>query len=309
MFESKPTDDVHLVERYRYDPKAGIGLVLLAAIFIALTPSMAKLAYQADANTLAVVTCRCVSAALGIGAYMMVTGRKLAFVFRDYPLGPLTGTAQAFGSLGLLLAVAYIDAGLAFLIVFFHPFLVAIVEHNRGNTELRPIHVILIGCALSGLALAVTAGLGVSNYFGVGAAVLGAIATTVMVVSMSDASKKTNVLSASFSMMFWASIYYVAASVIGPPLGFLDAMIWPNTTTGWLGMAGTGLSFTIGYLLFFAGAKTIGITRASVLSIIEPVLALVFAMILLGEWITLFQWFGVALVVGSLLVFERLQTK
>ncbi|MEO0910644.1 MAG: EamA family transporter [Pseudomonadota bacterium] len=207
MFESKPTDDVHLVERYRYDPKAGIGLVLLAAIFIALTPSMAKLAYQADANTLAVVTCRCVSAALGIGAYMMVTGRKLAFVFRDYPLGPLTGTAQAFGSLGLLLAVAYIDAGLAFLIVFFHPFLVAIVEHNRGNTELRPIHVILIGCALSGLALAVTAGLGVSNYFGVGAAVLGAIATTVMVVSMSDASKKTNVLSASFSMMFWASIY------------------------------------------------------------------------------------------------------
>ncbi|MCG7522763.1 DMT family transporter [Ruegeria sp. Ofav3-42] len=307
MIGSRPTDKVRFSGRSLDDPKAGIGLVLLAAVFIAVTPSTAKLAYQADANTLAVVTFRCVSAVLGIGAFMLVTGQKFTFVFRDFPFGPLTGTAQAFGSFGLLLAVGYIDAGLAFLIVFFHPFLVAIVEQFRGNTRLRLIQMALIVCALSGLALAVSAGLGVASYFGVGAAILGALGSTVMVVTMSDASRKTNVISASFSMMFWASIYFIAASVIGPSLHLLDAMIWPNSVTGWIGMAGTGFCFTVGYLLFFAGAKIIGITRASVLSIIEPVLAILFAMVLLSEWITLTQWLGVALVVGSLVIFEKFQ--
>ena len=298
-----------MTDRYPHNPQAGIGLVLIAAIFIALTPSMAKIAYQADANTLAVVTFRCVSAVLGIGAFMMITGRTLAFVLRDFPLGPITGTAQAFGSLGLLLAVAYIDAGLAFLIVFFHPFLVAVVEHIRGNAQLRPVHVILIGSALLGLTLVVSAGLGVASYLGIGAAVLGTIGSTVMVVSMSDASKKTNVFTSSFSMMFWASIYFIIAAIIGPLLGLLDTMAWPTTAIGWLGMVGTGFAFTVGYLLFFAGAKMIGITRASVLSMIEPVLAILFAMILLNEWITLTQWLGVAFVVGSLVVFEKLQTE
>lgn len=307
MNERKSIEATRSPERYSPTQKAGITLVLLGAVFIALTPSMAKLAYVADANTIAVVTSRCVLAVLGLGAFMVVSGRGVAFVLRDLPLGPLTGAAQALGSLGLLLSVAYIDAGLAFLIVSSFPFLVAVVEHVRGKTRLKPIHVALICFALAGLALSVSAGLGSTSALGIVAAVIGAVATTVMVLCMSAASERTNVIAASFSMMFWASVYFILTSVIGPSFYVLDAVAWPTTGTGWIGLMGTGISFTLGYLLFFQGAQIIGITRASVLSISELVLAILFAMVLLGEWITLIRWVGVALVVGSPMVFEKHQ--
>ena len=40
------------------------------------------------------------------------------------------------------------------------------------------------------------------------------------------------------------------------------------------------------------------------ISIVEPVLIVLFAIMLVHEWLTAIQWLGVALVVASLLVME-----
>lgn len=293
----------------RFEQRIGVGMVVLAAVCIAISPSTAKIAYQADADPLAVVAVRCVLAWIGIGAFLVATGRPISIFQYNYKHGLLTGTAQVLGSLGLFLAVAHMDVGLAFLIVFFHPFLIAIFEHFRGKTRLTVAHASLILVALGGLALTVSVKFDTISSIGVGAAILGALAAAVMVVSVAEAAKKTNVLSATFNMMAWASLYLVVATLIGPYLDLFEPMTLPTTGIGWLGILGTGVAFTLGYLLFFSGATAIGVSRASVLSIVEPVFAILFAMLLVNEWLTLAQWVGVVLVVGSLALMEMTQTR
>jgi len=60
----------------------------------------------------------------------------------------------------------------------------------------------------------------------------------------------------------------------------------------------------LGDTLFFVGAAIIGATRAAMIGIVEPVLMILFAIMLVHEWLTAIQWLGVALVVLSLLVME-----
>ena len=81
-------------------------------------------------------------------------------------------------------------------------------------------------------------------------------------------------------------------------------MVFPETFKGWVGILGTGVTFTLTYTLFFFGAGIIGAARASMISIIEPVLTILIAILLVQEWLTAVQWLGVVLVVVSLLVME-----
>ena len=60
----------------------------------------------------------------------------------------------------------------------------------------------------------------------------------------------------------------------------------------------------MGDTLFFVGAAIIGATRAAMIGIVEPVLPILYAIMLVHEWLTAIQWLGVALVVLSLLVME-----
>jgi drug/metabolite transporter (DMT)-like permease len=53
---------------------------------------------------------------------------------------------------------------------------------------------------------------------------------------------------------------------------------------------GTGVSFKLAYVLFFIGATVIGTTRASILSISEPVMIIVVAVLLIDERLTPIQW-------------------
>lgn len=105
-------------------------------------------------------------------------------------------------------------------------------------------------------------------------------------------------------MTVWSSFYFIIVAIFGPALGLIDSMAFPVSLKGWVGILGTGVTFTLGYTLFFVGAAIIGATRAAMISILEPVLTIMFAIILVNEWLTAIQWLGVAMVVASLLVME-----
>ena len=57
----------------------------------------------------------------------------------------------------------------------------------------------------------------------------------------------------------------------------------PATATGWLGFSGVALGSTVGTLAFFCAIPMIGAVRATMISNVEPLLGIVFAVVLLGE--------------------------
>ena len=78
----------------------------------------------------------------------------------------------------------------------------------------------------------------------------------------------------------------------------------PDGAAGWLGLAGAGGGVTVGLVAFFAAFRFIGPVRATMLSNVEPLLGVLFAVTVLGERLSSLQWTGVALAVAALTLFE-----
>ncbi len=285
-----------------------LGLLLVAGgmLCVSFTPVAAKLAYLGDANPLAVMTARCVLGMAGLGLFCLFWGIPLRIRDAAFRFGAVTGLAQVGASAGVLAAIAYIDVSLAILIVFIHPLLIAILNHLRGAARLNLLQFLCILSALLGLALALAVDFSTLDPFGLALAFLGMLGATVMVLAVFKAGRTVGSIPANFHMTVWASAIFLVAAVSGPALHLYDGPAFPGTATGWLGLAATGVSFTLGYVLFFSGAAVIGPTRASILSIGEPLMTILFAIALVGEHLSWLQWIGVACVVVSLGAIETL---
>ena len=53
----------------------------------------------------------------------------------------------------------------------------------------------------------------------------------------------------------------------------------------------------------------IGVTRASILTLVDPLFAAIIAVLFLGQFLTIFEWTGFAIILGGLLVFEIRKSK
>lgn len=283
----------------------GVGCVLLSAFLIAVTPNAAKIAYQEGANPLAVITFRCVLGTAGLALYLSVRKRWPQEGWKTFRKSFLTGLTQAFTALGFLGAVAFIDVSLAALIFYFHIFLVAVVGHFRGDVRLNRRLLSCIAVAVLGLALVLGVTLQSLNVMGLGLSLLGMAAVTVMIFAVGRTSREIGPIAANFHMTLWASFFFVIAALFGPATGMIEGMVLPASVKGWAGIIGNSVTTTLGFVFFFTGAGIIGMTRATILSVMEPVLAIFLAILLVQEWLTPLQWGGVILIVGSLYLFEK----
>ena len=80
----------------------------------------------------------------------------------------------------------------------------------------------------------------------------------------------------------------------------------PQTTFGWIALGGNGVAYCVAWVSFFAGARILGATRASMLTLVEPPGAALGAWLLFGETYTPLQWAGFFIVLAALFAFEKL---
>ena len=287
----------------------GVGMVLLGAVAIGLMPSATKIAYQEGANPLAVITLRCVVGMLGIGLYMLISRQSFKVEKAALRYSSLSGVAQVFNSFGLLGALAYIDVSITVLIFSCFPFLIVIIEHYSGRCKMTLFVMACISSALVGLAM--TLGLSFDNLNSTGLllAVMALISVTFMIFIVSKSTRQIGVIPANFYMTAWASLYFLIFAFLAPLTGLVDAAIYPGSLKGWVAILVTGISFSLAYVLFFAGANIIGTTRASILSISEPIMFILFAVVIVDERLLPVQWLGVVLIIASLFVMEMPRKK
>lgn len=283
----------------RRRPLFGVLLVLLSAAAIAVAPTAAKLALDAGANTPTVVAARAVVGAVLVGALIAWSGQ--AFVVDREARGRCfqAGVFYAVGSAGFIGSVAFIPVGLAVLIVFTHPLLVAAVSHRLGGDRLTPRKLALALAALAGLALALRpeAGRGLDPA-GVALAALGAAAACGMILLTARAQERATNLQVNFHMAALTAAAFAAGATAA------GAWSFPSGAVGWLGLLAAGAGLAVGLVAFFAAFRHIGPVRASMVSNVEPLLGILVAAAVLGETLGPWQWGGVALVVASLALFE-----
>jgi drug/metabolite transporter (DMT)-like permease len=188
------------------------------------------------------------------------------------------------------------------LICFLHPLLVGLVGGRLGEAQglKRTMGGMLV--AFAGLALAIGFSFDKLNMAGVALAGLSMIACAAVIVGSGHAAKQAGSLAVVFYMMLSAA---VTLALLFPLAG---TWALPAGHLGWLGLSGVAIGATIGAtigtLTFFAGLTLIGTVRATMLSNLEPVLGILFAMLVLGERIVALQGLGIALVIGAIVALE-----
>jgi drug/metabolite transporter (DMT)-like permease len=277
----------------------GVLLVLLSGMAIAVVPTSAKLAFDTGANTLTVVTLRGVVGMALMALFMAATSQSFRLPERTLVPCAAAGLAHALVAYGFIGSVAHIPVNMAVLIYATHPILLALIFHLQGRERLTLRKLALAFMVLAGLAFVLAGGLDEPDATGLALATLASLAVCVVIL-LGARAQRAGATSTQVNLIMIA----VATIVCGVAATAGGAWSLPAGAVGWLGLAGAGGGVTVGLVAFFAAFRFIGAVRATMLSNVEPLLGVLFAVVVLGERLSTLQWSGVALAVAALILFE-----
>jgi drug/metabolite transporter (DMT)-like permease len=276
----------------------GAFLVVLSAAAIAVVPTLARLAYDGGSDTLTVITTRSIVTAGTCLLVMAALGRPLIIRGSALRISLALGLLYAIHLYGLLGAVSYLPVNVVILIFYLHPLMVGVIAVLFGREAMSWGRFGASAAAIVGLGLAVGFSLGNLNWIGMALALVAAMLAAVIIIGGSHAMKSSDSLGVTCYMMLSAAATLVVISLIQGDLRL------PVTLQGWTGFGGVAIAYTIGTVTFFAAIPFLGAVRAAMISNLEPVLGILFAMAVLGEAISPLQAVGIVLVICSIFALE-----
>ena len=276
----------------------GIGLVLLSAAVMATAPTLARLAFEAGSNTLTVVTLRTLIGAALMAGMLAAFARPVLPPPAAWPVALLGSLYYAAMSVSFIGAAGLIPAGLTLLIFFIHPIILALHAHWRGTDRLTPRRAALALVALAGLGLVVGDVAGSISATGVALALFSALMVCGVILVSARLRQLTGSVQTSLAFMLFAGPGFALATTLG------GGWALPSGAVGWAAVVAAGFCIAIGLAAFFAAYRHIGVLRATMVSNIEPLLGVFFAMAVLGERLDTVQWLGVAMVISALVLLE-----
>lgn len=247
---------------------------------------------------------RAVIAAVMLTGYFLVsrTPLHLGQNKKELPLLLLSGAAMGFNWILLFEAYKYTTVSVATLSYYFAPVIVTVACPLLFKEKMGPMQWLCFGMSTLGLAL--ITGLGdlsagsshlIGIAFGLGAAVLYA-----SVMLLNKRIQGVTGLQRTY-LQFLAAIAVLLPYVLctsGFTLNTLDGMGWVMLLI--VGVVHTGMS----YCLYFPALNVLPGQETAILSYIDPLLACVLSVTLLGESMTPVQLIGGALILGFTLLNE-----
>ena len=240
---------------------------------------------------------RAVLAATLIAVFLLVTKQPIPFraIRKEVPLLLLSGAAMGFNWILLFEAYKYTTVSMATLSYYFAPVIVTLVCPLLFREKLTRKQILCF--VMSTIGIVLITGVGFSGagtdhigiLFGLGAAVLYAT-----VILLNKFIKNVQGIHRTF-LQFLAAIVVLVPYVLstgGITLGGLNILGWANLLI--VGFVHTGIT----YCMYFSALREIPGQKAAILSYIDPLLAVVISVTILGEPMTIPQILGGALILG-----------
>jgi len=275
----------------------GVLVALAAAPAFGLSAILAKVALADGASPLGVLVTRFLIAT-AILAVLVIALR------RPWPSRPMVIRLLVIGAVGqgamafcFFSALEHASAGLASLLLYLHPALIALAEVALRWERMRRVKLAAIALATIGCVLTIGGGSGtaVGIAWSIGAAVS---LTAYMLALKRFAGAADSYVSTTLLIAGTAILFLIAAVVYPPPL--------PQSATGWVAVAALALVATVaGTLLLLAALRRLPASDVSTLMTIEPVFTMIVGWFLLSETVGALQLAGAVLIVGSVIVLAR----
>lgn len=240
---------------------------------------------------------RAILAALLIAVYLGITKQKIPFanIKKEVPLLLASGVAMGVNWIFLFQAYKYTTVSLATLSYYFAPVIVTVACPFLFKEKLTGKQIICFLMSTAGLVMITGIGKIGSNtdfigiLWGLGAAFFYAV-----VILLNKFIKGVEGIHRTFLQFLSAIVIlipYVAVTG-GVTLGQLY-------TVGWINLLIVGLLHTgITYCLYFSALKELPGQKAAILSYIDPLVAVVISVTVLGESMTVWQAVGGLLILG-----------
>ena len=277
----------------------GIGYILLSGIGVACLPTTARLAYESGSDAYTVAFARGVLATLILAALAMLTRQRLHLPRPLLRPSLIAGVAGALFVYGIYLAIRSTHISLVLLIVYLFPITLALFEHFRGSIRLAPAQWAWGFTACLGMAFILGLRFDQIDPLGIALAALAMVSVILITLVNVRVTQETGSLVSNFYMTLWGAI------IFGIVLLAIGDFREPQTLLGWFSLVGNGIAYCVTWVAFFAGARILGASRASMISLSEPALAALFAWLVFGENYSPAQWCGFALVLASIMRFEK----
>lgn len=268
-------------------------LIVSMAIFGTLGPFVRNI--PVSSGELALY--RAILAALLIFVFLLATKQKIPFanIKKEIPLLLASGMAMGFNWILLFEAYKYTTVSVATLSYYFAPVIVTVMCPVLFREKLTLKQIICFAMSTLGLVMITGIGdLGGGNHllgilFGLGAASLYAA-----VILLNKFIKKVEGIHRTFLQFLAAIVVLIpyVAMTSGVTLGGMNAVGWVNLLI--VGLVHTGVT----YCMYFSSLKELPGQKAAILSYIDPLVAVLISVTVLGESMTMLQLAGGILILG-----------
>lgn len=273
---------------------SGFIYLLMATLCTSPIPVAVKIGLRQEVSPVELVSFRMVLASLVLWAYFLCFQFYAARIDRAGLIGCFqSAIANCFSMLSYFWALYYIDASLATLVyASAHVPIVILLSMIQGEHPSR-LDLFRFLLALLGLYLFIGP-LGNLNWMGIGLSVATAFCFGVHITLIQWRLGAYSPLTVGlYVITFMAILLGILYLAYGYRLPRFDTVTWGALL--WIAIVATAIA----RLLLFTGIQKAGSRQAALLSPLETLLAVLFAVWWLGEWLTPQQWLGTLCVVIS----------
>ncbi len=275
----------------------GLGATLLAAFFVSLITTFARIAYDSGSNPATQVFLRSLCMMLALGGLQLVLGRGLMLPRRTIPTTLALGLCILMMSFGYLSSVAYVSVSLAVLVLYTYPLMVGIASPLLGRERMNWLKALCLIGAFAGLAVASSDRFGTLDWRGIAFGLAAAAGVAAIALFGGGAMAKAH----PFTMNAWMNLWVTLA--VGLYLLATGGPHFPQASAGWLATVGVCLCYALGILLMFMGLMLVSPAQSALTMNLEPLFSTLAAILLLGEAVAARQWIGMAMLLIFLCVF------
>jgi drug/metabolite transporter (DMT)-like permease len=306
----------------RRRPWLGYAMVLTAATLFAVNGVVAKVILASGISSLRLTEVRITGAAIGLVFALAIVRPELLRVTRDeLPFLALFGVCGlAFVQWLYFLAIHRLEIGIALLIQYLAPLLVALWVRFVVHKPVRRTLWLALGLALFGLSLVVQiwrgSGAGLDG-LGVLAALGGAVAFAAYILLAEHGVKRRDAVSLTaygfvFGALFFAVIqpwWTFPSGHVSEDVSLLGNLAGSHLPVWALMLWIIVLGAIVPFVLFVGSLHHIPATRASIVSMFEPVVASAVAWAWLGESLDPVQVVGGAIVLCGIVLAQTARSE
>lgn len=281
-----------------FDTVQQLGPVLTAAVMFTISDVFAKLALEAGADVLSLLSFRSI---LGIGlvfVWLQLGKPAVALSPTTRRISLALGVLLTANLLSLFKAIELVPVSIAILTYFIYPLLTGIVGAVTGIDRLTMRGAATALAALFGLALIIGASPADLAAIGLLAASGGAVCRAGILLITRATLKGADVRLVTWYTLWSSTLIFVV----------LWTLTWnwqlPHGVYGWVAFLGIGFTTTAAILLLYVSTHRIGPFRTALFMNLEPFMTAILSAVVLGDRLAPLQLLGGATMIAALCIFQ-----